>query len=66
MNIDRYTKVVLTVIALCQCIIVMRDVPIIKDALAQSGPVHVIVDQVNQFAFQFVGPLPVKCISGCK
>lgn len=66
MNIDRYTKVVLTVIAFCQCITVFREVPIIKDAFAQSGPVHVIVDQVQGYAFQYAGPLEVRCQSGCK
>jgi hypothetical protein len=65
MNIDRYTKVVLTIIALCQCIIVIRDVPVIKDVMAQNGPVHVVIDSVNSFAFQFAGPLQVKCTSGC-
>jgi hypothetical protein len=66
MNNDRYTKVILTVIAFCQCILVIRDVPIIKDALAQSGPVHVIVDQVQSYAFQYAGPIEVRCQSGCK
>lgn len=66
MKIDRYTKVTLTIIAICQCLLVVRDVPFIKEAVAQSGPVHVIVDQVNAFAFQFAGPIEVRCSSGCK
>ena len=39
MNIDRYTKSVLTIIAVCQCIMVFRETPIIKDAIAQDLPV---------------------------
>jgi hypothetical protein len=52
--IDRYTKVVLTVIAGCLLVIVFRTTAPIGAATAQSGPVHVIVDRVEQFAFQFV------------
>lgn len=51
--IDRYTKAVLTVIAGC-FVMVFRTSPPIGPATAQSGPVHVVVDSVNQFAFQFV------------
>jgi hypothetical protein len=51
--VDRYTKVVLTIIAACLIVIAFRDVAPEK-ALAQSGPVHVIIDSVNQFAYQFV------------
>jgi hypothetical protein len=35
--IDRYTKTVLTVIALMLTIIVARDIPFISKALAQNG-----------------------------
>lgn len=52
--IDRYTKAVLTVIAGCLVVMVFRTSPPIGPATAQSGPVHVVVDSVNQFAFQFV------------
>lgn len=55
--VDRYTKIVLTVIALALVIIAGR--PIVPPALAQSGPVHVIVDSVASFAFQFAGPIAV-------
>ncbi len=50
---DRYTKVVLTVIAGCLLVIAVRGGGPEK-AVAQSGPVHVIIDSVNQFAYQFV------------
>jgi hypothetical protein len=52
--VDRYTKVVLTVIAGCLLVIVFRTTTAIGPATAQNGPVHVIVDSVSQFAFQFV------------
>ena len=35
--IDRYTKVILTIIAVCLVIVVLRDVPIIQEALAQNA-----------------------------
>lgn len=56
---DRYTKVVLTVIAACLLTLVFRGTPI-GPASAQSGPVHVIVDSVSSFAFQYAGPLTVR------
>jgi hypothetical protein len=65
--IDRYTKAVLTVIAVCLVVIIMRDIPIVKQAAAQSGgPVHVVVDSVMSYAFQYAGPLHVNCDSGCR
>jgi hypothetical protein len=54
---DRYTKAVLTVIAACLTIIVVRG-QLLPEAQAQ-GPIHVIVDSVDQFAFQFT-TVPVK------
>lgn len=57
--VDRYTKAVLTVIAVCLVILVFRTGP--NTARAQySGPAHVIVDKVQSFAFQFAGPLEVR------
>jgi hypothetical protein len=58
--VDRYTKAVLTVIAGCLLVIAFRDVAPIGKATAQSGPVHVIVDSVASFAFQFAGPVQVR------
>ena len=65
MIIDLYTKVILTVIAVCLAISVMRDAPIVKQAFAQS-PVHVIVDSVASYALQYAGPMHVACDSGCR
>lgn len=58
--VDRYTKVVLTVIAACLGIIAFADLRPITKAGAQSGQVHVFVDGVASYAFQFAGPLQVK------
>ena len=35
--LDRYSKIVLSVIALCLVIIVLRDIPFISKAMAQAG-----------------------------
>lgn len=35
--LDRYSKVILTIIAACLVMLVIRDVPVISEALAQSG-----------------------------
>jgi hypothetical protein len=60
--VDRYTKTVLTVIAACLVWNIIGGSTVVRPVLAQSGPVHVIVDQVSQFAFQFglMSPVPVK------
>lgn len=57
--IDRYTKIVLTVIAACLVVIAAGQMSPVGRAFAQSGPVHVIVDSVSQFAFQFT-TVPVR------
>jgi hypothetical protein len=56
---DRYTKVVPTVIAVCLAVIAIRDLPFLKPASAQSDKVHVIIDEVDRFAFRFA-TVPVK------
>ncbi len=67
MVVDRYTKAVLTVIAICLVINVLRDTPpIVKQAFADTGPIHVIVDSVASYAFQYAGPVTVRCEYGCK
>jgi hypothetical protein len=60
--VDRYTKVVLTVIAVCLAIIAARDLPFARNAIAQDNKVHVVVDEVNQWAFRWGlrEPVPVK------
>ena len=56
--VDRYTKVVLTVIAVSLSIIASESaIPVARAQI--SGPVHVIVDSVSQFAFQFT-TVPVR------
>ena len=52
--VDRYTKTVLTIIAACLVVIAFRGIGVVEKASAQSGPIHVIVDKVDQFAYQFV------------
>lgn len=55
--IDRYTKTILTVIAVCLAALVVQNVT--KPAYAQyaGGPVHVIVDQIGVNLASL--PLPV-------
>jgi hypothetical protein len=60
MKTDLYTKVVLTVIALCLLLSVVQKSTVISEAQAQSGPVHVWIDGSQSFALQFAGPLAVK------
>lgn len=55
--IDRYTKVVLTIIAICLVALVGQNFS--KPASAQyNGPVHVIVDQIGVSLASL--PLPVR------
>ena len=63
-EMDRYTKVVLTIIAVCLTVIAGKDLLFMRTATAQQ-PAHVVVDGFGQtafqYAFQFVQtPLPVK------
>ncbi len=57
--IDRYTKTVLTVIAACLVALVFRG-SLLPEASAQS-PIHVIIDSVHQFAFQY-STVPVRVL----
>jgi hypothetical protein len=64
---DRYTKVVHTVIAVCLVVIVLRDVPIISEAMAQSGlyrggTVAVTIRGIDECASCLWEPLPVKVV----
>jgi hypothetical protein len=56
---DRYTKVVLTVIAVALTVIAVREWLPVKPATAQNGPVRVIIDSVEPYAFQRT-TVPVK------
>jgi hypothetical protein len=57
--VDRYTKSVLTIIAVCLAIIAFRLSDPIGRAEAESGPIHVIVDSAKKNAFQVAGPLQI-------
>ena len=59
MPTDRYTKAVLTVIAACLVWNIVTSTSIRPASAQMGGPVHVIVDRVEAFAFQFAGPLNV-------
>ena len=47
---DRYTKIVLTEIAVMLSIIAVRDLP--RGAVAQADQMRVIIDKVEPLAFQ--------------
>lgn len=48
MKVDLYTKTILTVIAGCLLYLVARDIPLVKEAHAQSrGPVEVNIVQID-------------------
>lgn len=55
--VDRYTKVVLTVIAACLVWNVASGLAHVRPALAQSGPVHVVVDAWGAYLASL--PIPV-------
>jgi hypothetical protein len=56
--VDRYTKGVLTVIAACLVWNIISGSGIARPLLAQSGPVHVIVDAWGAYNATF--PIPVQ------
>ena len=63
--IDRYTKVILTIIAVCLVIVVLRDVPIIQEALAQNalykgGTIAVTIRGIDECGSCAWEPLPVR------
>jgi hypothetical protein len=62
--VDRYTKFILTVIAASLVIIILRDVPIVRNAFAAEGPVAVTIsDEPVSVTIQGVNtwsPLPVQ------
>jgi hypothetical protein len=55
---DRYTKSMLTIIAACLVWNIVASMSGPRQALAQSGPVHVIVDYWGAYLATF--PIPVK------
>jgi hypothetical protein len=58
---DRYTKIILTVIAVCLIVIAVRDRTGVTPAAAQS-PVHVVIDGVAPNAF-VSSTVPVRLLS---
>jgi len=59
MQIDFFTKSVLTVIAVALSVIALRGA--VPSAKAQiEGPTHVIVDSVASYAFMYAGPIEVR------
>jgi len=58
--IDRYTKVVLTVIAVALVTIAGQSLLRVQPASAQVGQVHVYVDGVFPSAFQYAGPIQIR------
>ena len=59
--IDRYTKAVLTVIAACLVWNIVTGSSVQRAFAWDGGPVHVIIDSVSSYAFQWAGPLRVEC-----
>lgn len=56
---DRYTKVILTIIAINLSVIVAKSFTDPNDAMAQTGPVPVVLKSVDAFAFSFA-TVPVR------
>jgi hypothetical protein len=60
MKLDRYTKLILTYIAVCLTLIALKEFGVVSYAHAQQGPIRVVIDQG--------GPVPVvicdriKCV----
>jgi hypothetical protein len=68
---DRYTKVILTVIAIALTVIALRPLvePDPAQALAEGAVdvriVDVVVDGYGRYGSRTT-PLPVQCIAGCR
>lgn len=56
--VDRYTKAILTVIAACLVWNIIASSSGKQTALAQSGPMHVIVDAWGAYLATY--PIPVR------
>ncbi len=57
---DRYTKSVLTIIAACLVWNIVAGFNGSRQAIAQSGPVHVIVDSWGAYVATFPIPVTVR------
>ncbi len=60
--VDRYTKAVLTLIAISLVVIAVRGF----DNAANAQQAHVYIDGASSYAFQYAGPMHVVCQEGCK
>jgi hypothetical protein len=64
--IDKYTKAILTVIAVSLVVIILRDIPLVREAFAQSGytggTVAVTIRGIDECPSCRWEPLPVKVI----
>ena len=58
--IDRYTKIVLTIIAACMVWNVVTGFGGTQQAIAQSGPVHVVVDAWGAYVATLLIPVKVQ------
>jgi len=58
--IDRYTKFILTVIAACLVILVVRQFSVGTPAHAQAQLTHVVLEAINPRVLQFLQPVPVR------
>jgi hypothetical protein len=63
--VDNYTKFLLTVIAFCLTILVVRDIPVVSAAMAQSGwyrgdTVPVTIRGIDECPTCFWEALPVR------
>jgi len=56
---DRYTKVILTVIAINLTVMVAKSFTDPSSTMAQSGPVPVVLKSVDSFAFSYA-TVPVR------
>ena len=61
MKIDLYTKIVLTIIALCLVVMVIKDVPFVQTATAEDI-VSVQIRGINEAPYCQWEPLPVKIV----
>lgn len=65
--IDRYTKLILTIIAGSLVIIILRDIPIVRDAFAQSAgykgdTIAVTIRGIDECKTCAWEPLPVRVV----
>jgi hypothetical protein len=58
---DRYTKLVLTIIAVCLVVMVVRDIGLVGKAGAQRGLTSVSIEDVSKYAFSSITPIRVSC-----